>query len=79
MAILTLHARGKTPTQISRDIGCSRSMVYDTIRRLLRPPKTKMPKTVRTDELTEAVSEAVNDARGKATAEGLAQKFKKFI
>ncbi len=75
-AILTLCVRGKTPTQISKDIGCSRSMVYDTIAcGTAEAPKKKMPKRVRTNELVQAVSTAVNDIKGKATAKGLARKF----
>lgn len=74
--ILVLYAQGKTPTEIAKDVGCSRGTVYNTVARgTPEAPKKSMPKRVRTDDLVEAVSEAIKDAKGKKTVKGLSREF----
>ncbi len=75
-AILALSARGKMPTQIAADLGCSRQTVYRTVQRGTpkAPPRIKA-KPARPPEVIEAVREAVASKKQKATIRGLAREF----
>ena len=76
IAILELHARGKTPIEISRDLGCDRSTVYRVVARgTAKAAKRFREKPKRFDEKIEAVRKAIEDRGGKATIRGLAREF----
>ena len=59
---MALHVRGKTPTQIANNLGCSRGQVYRTIKRgTAKAYKKNVQKTVRTPDLIPDMRDAVEE------------------
>jgi transposase len=76
IAILQLHAHGKTPTEISRDLGCDRSTVYRVVAHgTPKAAKRSREKPRRSEEKIEAVRKAIKDKGCKVTIRGLAREF----
>lgn len=75
-AILGLSAAGKTPTEISRNLNCSRTTVYSTIARGTSETAPRVrPRPARPDNLVDSVRNFIEAKRGKVTIRGLARDF----
>ncbi len=76
MAILALSAHGKTPTEISSDLGMSHETVYRTVKRgTAKTPKRVRTRLTRPLEVMEAIKYKINEKNAKATIKGLAREM----